>query len=167
MNLIVAVDKNWAIGKDNNLLIKIPGDQRFFRDHTTNRVVVMGRKTLESFPNGKPLRDRINIIITSDNNYKVDGGLVVHSIDEALEEIKKYKSEKVYIIGGQTIYEQFLDYCDIAYITKINYNYDADTYFPNLDAKDEWEVQEESEEQTYYDIEYKYYKYINKKARTY
>lgn len=167
MNLIVAVDNNWAIGKDNDLLIKIPQDLYYFSEKTTNNIVVMGRKTLESFPRSKPLRDRINIVISTKEDYKVEGGIVLHSVDEALEEVKQYKSEDVYIIGGQTVYEQFLDYCDTAYVTKINYSYDADTFFPNLDDKEEWEIKGVSDEQTYYDIEYKFYKYKNNKTRTY
>src|SRR5699024_1189782 len=140
MNIIVAVDQNWAIGKDNKLLIQIPEDQRFFRNETINKVVVMGRKTLESLPGGKPLKDRTNIVISSNKNYKPQGVIVVHSIEEALEELKKYNSEDIYIMGGQTIYQQFLDYCQIAHVTKVNYSYDADTYFPNLDNKKEWVV---------------------------
>ncbi len=165
MKLIVAVDNNWAIGKDNKLLVRIPQDQRFFRDQTTNNVIVMGRKTLESFPEAKPLPNRTNIVITTNPNYKAKGVTLVYSIDEALKEIDKYEPEQVYIIGGQSIYEQFLDYCDVAYITKINYKYDADSYFPNLDEKDEWELEASSEEYTYYDIEYTFNKYVNKKVK--
>lgn len=165
MNLIVAVDNNWAIGKDNNLLTTIPEDLRFFREMTTNNVIVMGRKTLESFPEAKPLANRTNIVITNNPNYKAKGVTLVYSIDEAMEEIKKYPAEEVFIIGGQTIYEQFLDYCHVAHVTKINYSYDADTYFPNLDDKDGWEIQGISEEYTYHDLDYKFYKYVNKKAK--
>lgn len=165
MNLIVAVDNNWAIGKDNNLLTTIPEDLRFFREMTTNNVIVMGRKTLESFPEAKPLANRTNIVITNNHNYKAKGVTLVYSIDEAMEEIKKYPAEEVFIIGGQTIYEQFLDYCHVAHVTKINYSYDADTYFPNLDDKDVWEIQGISEEYTYHDLDYKFYKYVNKKAK--
>ena len=165
MNLIVAVDNNWAIGKDNNLLTTIPEDLRFFREMTTNNVIVMGRKTLESFPEAKPLANRTNIVITNNPNYKAKGVTLVYSIDEAMEEIKKYPAEEVFIIGGQTIYEQFLDYCHVAHVTKINYSYDADTYFPNLDDKDVWEIQGISEEYTYHDLDYKFYKYVNKKAK--
>lgn len=165
MNLIVAVDNNWAIGKDNNLLTTIPEDLRFFREMTTNNVIVMGRKTLESFPKAKPLANRTNIVITNNPNYKAKGVTLVYSIDEAMEEIKKYPAEEVFIIGGQTIYEQFLDYCHVAHVTKINYSYDADTYFPNLDDKDGWEIQGISEEYTYHDLDYKFYKYVNKKAK--
>lgn len=162
MNLIVAVDKNWAIGYDNKLLVSIPADMRFFRDETTGKVVVMGRKTLESFPNGQPLKNRTNIVITSNKDYKINDAIVVNSVEEALEELKQYKSEDIYVIGGASIYEQMLPYCDVAHITKINYEYHADTYFPNLDQRPDWVVETESEEQTYYDLEYIFQKYVRK-----
>ena len=90
MNLIVAADKNWGIGKDNKLLVSIPSDMKFFRQETMGKVVVMGRKTLESFPNGLPLKNRTNVVLTSDKNYQVKDAVIVHSIDEVLEELKKY-----------------------------------------------------------------------------
>lgn len=167
MNLIVAVDKNWAIGNKNDLLVKIPADQRFFREETTGKVIIMGRKTLESFPQRKPLPNRTNIVISRKADYKVDGATVVGSIEEALELVKDYKSEDVFVIGGDSIYHQMLPYCDVAHITKINYAYEADTYFPNLDEMPEWKITEQSEEQTYYDLEYWFIKYEKqKKANT-
>ena len=90
MNLIAAVDKNWAIGKNNELLVRIPMDQKFFRETTTGKVVVMGRKTLESFPNGLPLKNRTNIVLTHNPNYKVNDAIVVHSLDELHEELKMH-----------------------------------------------------------------------------
>lgn len=126
MNIIVAVDKNWAIGKENKLLVSIPADMKFFRSTTTGKVVVMGRKTLESFPNGLPLKNRTNIVLTKDKNYKVKDAIIVHSIEEALEELKKYASEDVYVIGGDSIYAQMLPYCDTAHVTKIDFGYEAD-----------------------------------------
>ena len=98
MNLIVAVDKNWAIGLGNKLLVSIPADMKFFRQTTTGKVVVMGRKTLESFPGGQPLKNRTNIVITRDANYKVKDGIVVSTIEEALEELKKYNDEDIFDI---------------------------------------------------------------------
>ncbi len=163
MNIIVAVDKNWAIGYQNKLLISIPEDMRFFREETTNKVVVMGKRTLQSFPGGRPLKNRTNIVLTSDRNFQEENAIVVHSMEEALEEIKRYNSEDVYIIGGAKIYNQFLEYCDVAHITKIDYAYQADTYFPNLDEKKDWVVAAESDERTYYDVEYQYFKYVKKK----
>lgn len=163
MNLIAAVDRNWAIGKNNELLVRIPMDQKFFRETTTGKVVVMGRKTLESFPNGLPLKNRTNIVLTHNPNYAVGDAIIVHSLDELHEELKKYNSEDIYIIGGEKIYAQLLDECDVAHITKIDYAYDADAYFPNLDEKPEWEITADSEEQTYFDLEFYFYKYERRK----
>ena len=95
MNLIVAADKNWGIGKDNKLLVSIPSDMKFFRQETMGKVVVMGRKTLESFPNGLPLKNRTNVVLTSDKNYQVKDAVIVHSIDELLEELKNYDDEEI------------------------------------------------------------------------
>ena len=159
MNLIVAVDKNWAIGKDNKLLVSIPQDMKFFRETTMGKVVVMGRKTLESFPGGQPLKKRTNIVITRDKNYSVKDAIVVHSVEEALEELKNYNSEDVYVIGGDSIYRQMLPYCQVAHVTKINHAYEADTYFPNLDEKEEWLVTGVSDEQTYFNLEYEFVRY--------
>ncbi|MBO5617154.1 MAG: dihydrofolate reductase [Pseudobutyrivibrio sp.] len=154
MNLIVAVDKNWAIGKDNKLLVSIPDDMKFFRETTTGKVVVMGRKTLESFPNSKPLPNRVNIVLTKDAKYEANGTIIVHSKEELNEELKKYNSDDIYVIGGESIYRLMLDECDRAFVTYVDYSYDADTYFPNLDEMSDWKLAEESEEQTYYDIEF-------------
>lgn len=159
MNLIVAVDQNWAIGRGNDLLVSIPADMKFFRETTTGNVVVMGRKTLESFPGGQPLKKRVNIVLTRDKDYKVDGAVIVHSVEELLEELKKYEEQEVYCIGGASIYEQLLPYCDLAHVTKIDFAYEADTYFPNLDEDPEWEMTGISEEQTYFDLEYYFARY--------
>jgi dihydrofolate reductase len=163
MNLIAAVDSNWAIGKNNELLVRIPADQKFFRETTTGKVVVMGRKTLESFPNGIPLKNRTNIVLTSNPNYQVRDAIVVHSLDELHEELKKYPSEDIFVIGGEKVYKELLDECDTAHITKINFAYDADAYFPNLDEKPEWVITGDSEEQTYFDLEYFFYRYERKR----
>jgi dihydrofolate reductase len=159
MNIIVAVDKNWAIGKDNKLLVSIPADMKMFRQETSGKVVVMGRRTLESFPNGLPLKNRTNIVLTSNKNYDAKGAQVVHTLEELLEEIKKYPAEDVYCIGGDSVYKLLLPYCDVAHITKIDFAYEADRYFPNLDEMPEWKVTAQSEEQTYFDLEYRFVKY--------
>ena len=158
MKLIAAVDKRWGIGLDNKLLISIPEDMKYFRETTKGNVVVMGRKTLESFPGKKPLNNRINIVLTKDRNYKVEGATVCNTKEEVLEEVKKYDTNNVYIIGGESIYRLFEDECDTALITKIDFEYEADTFFPNLDESG-WELVEESEEQTYFDIIYSFCTY--------
>lgn len=159
MNLIVAVDSNWGIGKDNKLLVSIPADMKFFRTTTTGKVVIMGRKTLESFPNGLPLKNRVNIVLTGNKDYKVKDAVVVHSVEEALEEAGKYPAEDVYVIGGDSVYRQMLPYCSKAHVTKIDFAYQADTFFPDLDEMEEWKITEESEEQTYFDLEYAFVTY--------
>ena len=166
MNCIVNVDKNWGIGLKNQLLVSIPADLRFFQSKTKGKVVIFGRSTLETFPGGKPLKNRINIIITRNPDYKVPDAVVAHSVKEALEIAAKYPPEDVYIIGGASIYRQFLPYCDTAYVTKTDYSYEADTYFPNLDQDHEWECIEEGEEQTCYDIIFRFTKYVRKPAES-
>lgn len=162
MKLIAAVDENWAIGYKNNLLVRIPADQKYFRNQTTGKVIVLGRKTLESFPQSQPLPNRSNIVLSRNADYKVNGALVLHSVEEVLEEIKKYDTDDVYIIGGDSIYRTFLPYCDEAEITKIDHKYQADAYFPNLDEDPAWELIADSEEQTYFDLEYRFLKYKRK-----
>lgn len=162
MNLIAAVDRNWAIGNNNKLLVSIPADMWFFRETTTGKTVIMGRKTLESFPGGKPLANRTNIVVTANKTYAVDGAVVVHSVEEALEKVKGVPEEDLFVIGGESIYEQFLPYCTMAHITKIDFSYEADAYFPNLDELDGWSMTGISEEQTYYDLIYHFCRYEKK-----
>ena len=159
MNIIAAVDQNWAIGKNNALLVSIPADLKFFREMTTGKVVVMGRKTLESFPGGLPLKNRTNIVLTKNHGYRVKGAVCVHSQAELDQLLEQYDKEEIYVIGGESIYRMLLDQCDTAYVTKIDYIYEADTYVPNLDELPEWEITKESEEQTYFDLEYRFLTY--------
>lgn len=164
MNLIVAVDRNWAIGKNGKLLVAIPEDQKLFREETTNKVVVMGRKTLESLPGGQPLSMRKNLILSADPDYQVKNADVCHSLDEALKYLQAYPRESIYIIGGESIYRQFLPFCDTAHVTYVDYGYHADTYFPNLDRAEDWVLKEASEERTYFDLIYEFRRYVNKKG---
>lgn len=154
MNLIVNVDKNWAIGLGSKLLVRIPQDMKYFRSMTTGHVVVMGRKTLESFPESKPLPNRANIVLTRDQGYQAPGAVVVHSMEELKEELKKYSGEEIFVIGGGQIYRELLPLCDKAYVTKVDRAFDADVYFPDLDQDPQWKMTKVSEEQTYFDLEY-------------
>ena len=165
MNLIVAVDENWAIGNKNELLISIPADHKFFRQETTGKVVVLGRKTLETFPQGLPLKNRTNVIMSTNKAYQVKDAVVVHDVEELLEELKKYDTEDIYIVGGESVYRQMLPYCDVAHVTKIDHAYAADAYFPTLDEMPEWQITADSEEQTYFDITYHFLKYERKKQQ--
>ena len=162
MNLVVAVDENWAIGNKNQLLVRIPNDMKQFRELTTGKVVVLGRKTLETFPQGLPLKNRTNIILSTDPNYQVKDAIVAHSIEELLEILKEYDEEDIYIIGGDSIYKQMLPYCKVAHVTKIDHAYEADRYFPNLDKDPDWVITADSDEQYYFDLTYTFIKYERK-----
>lgn len=159
MNIIVAVDKHWAIGSRGQLLVSIPHDQKRFREMTLGKVIVMGRKTLESLPGGQPLYGRTNVVLSRNPEYQVKGAEVCHSVEEARSYLKAYPSEDVYIIGGGSIYEQFLPLCDRAEVTWIDFAYDSDTGFPNLENLPGWELKAESDEQTYFDLCYTYQTY--------
>ena len=162
MNIIVAVDENWAIGYRGDLLVRIPADHKMFRNETIGKVVVLGRKTMDTFPGGLPLAGRTNIVLTRNPEYQVKDAIVVHSVEELLAELKNYDTKDVYVIGGDSVYSQLLPYCDTAHVTKIDRSYEADTYFPNLDASGEWEITAESDEQSYFDTTYHYMKYERK-----
>ena len=162
MNIIVAVDENWAIGYRGDLLVRIPADHKMFRNETIGKVVVLGRKTMDTFPGGLPLAGRTNIVLTRNPEYQVKDAIVVHSVEELLAELKNYDTKDLYVIGGDSVYSQLLPYCDTAHVTKIDRSYEADTYFPNLDASGEWEITAESDEQSYFDTTYHFLKYERK-----
>ena len=161
MKAILSADRNWGIGYQNKLLVSIPSDMRFFREMTEGKVIVMCRKTLESFPNGLPLKKRINVVLTHDRSYQVKDAVIVHDKEELLEELKKYQ-EDIFVVGGGSVYELLLPYCDTAYVTRIDMEYQADTFFPDLDQDPEWELTEESDEQTCFDIEFTFTVYRRK-----
>ena len=162
MNIIVAVDENWAIGCRGDLLVRIPADHKMFRKETIGKVVVLGRKTMDTFPGGLPLAGRTNIVLTRNPEYQVKDAIVVHSVEELLQELKKYDTKDVYVIGGDSVYRQLIPYCDTVHVTKIDRSYEADAYFPNLDASGEWEITAESDEQSYFDTTYHFLKYERK-----
>ncbi len=162
MNIIATVDKNWAIGNQGQLLVSIPEDQRLMREETLGKVLVMSRKTLESLPGKQPLYGRTNIVLTKDRDYRVKGAVICHSKDQVLAELAKYHDQDVFIIGGHSIYEQFLPLCDTAHITYIDYEYNADTHMINLDQDTQWELTKESDEQTYFNLCYTFRLYERK-----
>lgn len=159
MKAILSADRNWGIGNGNKLLVSIPSDMKLFRQTTTGKVVVMGRKTLESFPNGQPLKNRTNIVLTENPDYRVKDAVIVHSKEELLKTLEQYDTEDIYIIGGESIYRMMLPYCDTVLVTKIDRAFQADTFFPDLDKMEEWEMTEEGEEQTCFDLEFRFTKY--------
>ena len=137
---------------------------KFFRSQTNGKVIVMGRKTLESFPNGLPLKNRTNIVLTKNPDYQVKGAVICHSVEESLKELKKYPTEDIYVIGGDSVYKQFLPYCNVAHITRVDHAYEADTYFPDIEKLPEWRLTGESEEKTYFDLEFTFCRYEKQEA---
>ena len=160
MNLIAAVDRNWAIGKEGKLLVSIPADQQLFRQETLGKAVIMGRGTLESLPGGRPLYGRTTLVLSRNPDWAPKGAVVCRSVEEALREAARFDSRDVFVAGGQQIYEAFLPYCDTAHITFIDYVYEADAWFPNLDRMPDWNMDLESEEQTYFDLCYTFRRYV-------
>nr|WP_294682618.1 dihydrofolate reductase [uncultured Anaerotignum sp.] len=147
MDIIVAVDANWGIGKDGDLLQRISADMKYFREKTTGNVLVMGRKTLESFPNKKPLPNRVNIVLTKNREYAAEGVVLCHGIEELTAVLREYPAQQIFVAGGGTVYQQLLPQCERAYVTKIYHSYPADTVFPNLDENPEWELEKKGEMQ--------------------
>jgi dihydrofolate reductase len=159
MKAILAADRNWAIGNKGKLLVSIPADMRFFRETTSGNVVIMGRKTLESMPMGRPLKNRTNIILTRNRDLTVPGARVAHDTDELSKILEDRRDKECFVIGGEQIYRLLLPWCDTVYVTKIDYAYEADTYFPDLDRDPQWELAEESAEQTYFELTYTFRTY--------
>ena len=162
MKLIVAVNENWGIGSDNDLLYHIPEDMKFFRGKTKDNVIIVGRKTLESFPGGNPLKNRTNIVLTTDKNYKKDDVIVVNSKEELFLELKNHKDKEIYLCGGEQIYKLLYSYCDIAYVTKIEDNKPAQKYMQNLYNESDWEIIEQSELLEDNGLKFKFVTYKNK-----
>ena len=132
MNLIVAVSLDYAIGKNNKLLFRLPTDMAFFKEKTMGKTVVMGEKTYLSLPK-RPLLNRINIVLSDNPNFVADGAIVVHTLDDLFKELKKYRSEDIFVCGGASIYNLLMNYCDTAYVTKVEKIVDADTYINDIE----------------------------------
>ena len=155
MNLIVAVDQNWAIGKDGDQLVYLKEDLKRFRTLTSGHTVILGRKTLATFPGGRPLKNRRNLILSRNPQFQAEGAEVFASVEELVQQA----DGDAFVIGGASVYEQLLPHCDTAYITKIHAAFPADTYFPDLDKSEDWEVIEESESLEQDGIAYHYVTY--------
>ena len=166
MIMIVAVSQNWGIGKDGRLLFSIPQDMKFFREKTKGATVILGRTTLESLPGGRPLKGRDNIVMSSNTNYVVDGATVVHDLSELFSRLKDCKNQ-IYVIGGAGIYSLLEPYCKQAYITKIDATPQADKYFPNLDAIENWTVVEEGMAGIFQETAYRVIKYQNNNVKAF
>ena len=156
MNVIVAVDENWAIGQDGDQLCYIPADLKRFQKLTTGHPVLLGRKTLATFPGGRPLKNRRNLILSGQTDFAPEGGEVFHTLEAALAAAPA----DTFVIGGESVYRQALDRCDTAYVTKIQKAFPADRYFPDLDTDPAWTIAEtegpyEHEGLTYFYVTYR------------
>ena len=162
MNLIVAADSNWGIGKNGGLLARIPTDMKYFREHTLGKAVVMGRKTLESFPGRKGLPGRDNYVLTSAQDFEAERCTAVHSEDELWDAISKYEPDDVWLIGGASLYDRFYGMCDRLYVTKIDGDLAADTFISNFDEDARFEIVSESDPVTENGITYRFVVYQKK-----
>lgn len=164
MNFIVAVSEDFAIGKDNNLLFNLPNDLKYFKAKTLNKVVIMGDRTYMSLPK-RPLPKRTNIVLSKNGIDVEEGVIVVRSLEELFKEIKKYNSNDVFVCGGASVYNLLMDYCELAYITKIEKTVPADTHINNVDKMSNWEVVEESPQEHENGLNYKFVVYKNNNVK--
>ena len=152
MNAIVAISENGGIGKDNRLLFRISADLKRFKELTSGHTVIMGRKTLQSLPGGRGLPNRRNIVITRDPDFTAERAEIVHSVDEALV----LAEEDAFVIGGASIYQAMLPYCDKVYLTMVYADAEADVFFPSLDG---WQILRRSEMQEENGLRFQYIDY--------
>lgn len=166
MKLIVAAEKNWGIGKENKLLAHLPQDLKYFRKMTTGKIVIMGRKTLESLPGGKPLKDRINVVISRNSDLRTEGCVLAGSPEEAVGKALALAgedgSDRLMVLGGASIYRQLLPSCDTCYVTRMENALESDCSFPDLDRDPEWELVRESPMQEENGIRYRFAEYRRK-----
>ena len=141
MNAIVAVDQNWAIGKGGDQLCYISADLKRFKELTTGHPVILGRKTLATFPGGRPLKGRRNLVLSRDRKLQIEGAEVYHDMESLLA----LAPEDSFVIGGESVYHSLLDRCDTVYVTKIAHSFPADTWFPDLDRDPAWRAVREEE----------------------
>ncbi len=164
MNLIVAVDENWGIGKDNKLLMRIPADMRFFKNTTIGKTVIMGRSTFCSI--GSPLKDRKNIVLTTRPIIGTHDVTVYSSLSELFKNTYNTTWDSQFVIGGESVYRQLLDYCSYACVTKIHVTLEADRHFPNLDTASGWELIEQSSPEEYESVKFRFCTYKNLSVKT-
>ncbi len=162
MKMIVCVSEDFGIGKSGDLLFSLPPDMKFFREQTKDKVVIMGRGTLDSFPGGNPLKNRVNIVLTRDENFSRDGAEVFTSKEGILEYVKKFPTDDVFVIGGGQIYEMFRDDCDEALVTKVRKSVPCDTYFFDIDKDCKWTLSDESELMNFEGTEFSFCTYKKK-----
>lgn len=161
MHLIVVVDQNWGIGKENDLLFYIKPDKQFFRANTLGKAVIMGRKTLQSLPGGKPFAGRDNIVLTRNPAFAAEGAVVCHDMAQLRAALAPYAPDDVFVTGGAEVYAQLLDYCSDALVTKVQADGQAEKFFPNLDEAPNWTLAETGDWQEFEGLRFAFCRYVN------
>lgn len=161
MNLIVAADKNWGIGLNGTQPIVIPEDRRYFRKLTDGATVILGRRTLMDFPGGAPLPGRNNIVLSRNAELNIDGAVVAHSLNELFSITGDLPPDKIFVIGGGSVFNTLLPYCTYAYVTKLSASPESDSAIANLDELDGWVLDQSGEEKEYEGIRYAFCRYKN------
>lgn len=162
MNAIVNADANWGIGDKGDLIFPIPEDTKYFYSMTKEKIVIMGRGTLDSLPGGKPLPNRTTIVLTSNTQVVIPDVIICHNLGDLQKTLTSYNSEDVFLCGGQSLYFSLIDTCEIAYVTKVaSAAPEVARFFPNLDKKPNWEIIEQSEPHSYKDLSYRFCTYRN------
>lgn len=165
MNLILSADRQWGIGRENRLLFRIPGDMAFFRRMTAGKVVVMGRKTLDSLPGGRPLPDRENIVLTRDAGFRREGVGVCRSLPALFARLAAFGDDDLFVIGGEQVYRLLLPYCRRAYVTRWDAVAEADAFMPDLDKQGGWRLAERSETHSEMGVDYRFCTYEQERPK--
>lgn len=159
---IVATDENWGIGRKNRLLFSIPEDMKFFKDTTSGKTVVMGYNTLLSLPGGLPLKNRLNIILSSKENLLVKDAVVCRSLDQLGALLSWFCHDEVFVIGGHSVYRQMLPYSAVAFVTKVAADGSADRFYPDMDSEAGWELRRQSKEKQHEGLRFRFCDYVNR-----
>ena len=165
MNAIAAVDRNWAIGREGGLLFHLPTDMKHFRDLTVGGTVILGRKTLETFPGGKPLKDRRNIVITRNSDFTRDGCDIVGCYDQALELTVDPEDDDVWVIGGAQVYRELLPCCRYAYVTRVAASRPADVFLADLEREPGWRLVKKGEPRQWEGLSFRFDLFENEAPR--
>lgn len=163
MNLIVAADNNWGIGRDNGLLASLPTDMKYFREHTQGKVVIMGRKTLESLPGQRGLPDRTNYVLSANPDFEAENCIIVHDEYELFDEVSQYDPDDLFVIGGASLYNRFYRYCDRLYVTRMDGDLNADAFIVNFDEDPDFVIVSESEPVTENGVTFRFLVYEKRK----
>ncbi|MGI6499147.1 MAG: dihydrofolate reductase [Oscillospiraceae bacterium] len=164
MNAIVAVNEQWGIGADDALLVSLPPDLKYFRAITMGKTMIVGRKTLKTFPGGAPLKGRENLVLSREKSLRIPGAVIYGSMEEVMEAVKGKDPDSIFVIGGESVYRTFLPRCRKVYVTQFTGGREADRFFPNLDEDPSWMQTEAGPWQEFEGVPFRYTLYEKKEA---